>query len=163
MSRIAYPSLEHVAMAARAYPTEILEGRRTGLVLFAAAFLGHNDAIHFADAGLETTCVDVDGERLEEMRALYRDESWRWIERDAWDFAREAAEDGELYDVVSADTFTGAAMERSLSDLETWTTIARYAVTVTATRQATFRLPKHWRMRAVERSPNAYWLVLERP
>lgn len=99
---VTYPTLEHVAMEARPYPVEALEGCETGLVLFAAAFLGHNDAIHFAEAGIITTCVDRDGPRLREMQALYP-ESWSFVEADVFAFVRASS---EKFDVVSADPFT---------------------------------------------------------
>jgi hypothetical protein len=155
-------TLEHVAQDAQMYPVELLEGRSNGLLLFAAAFLGVNDAIHFAIAGLDATLVDVDAARLEEMRALYRDDRWRWIVGDAWAFAREARDAGAKWDVVSVDTFTGDAERRSLDDLEAWTSLARHAVTVTATRDAAYRVPRRWTARILPRSPSAYWLVLER-
>jgi hypothetical protein len=162
VTRVTYPSLEHVAIEKRPYPAELLEGCQSGLVLFAAAFLGHNDAIHFAEAGVpNVTLVDVDGERLEEMRGLYRDPSWEWLEADAWDVARDARRLDAKFDAVSVDTFTGAALERSLGDLELWTSIARRVVTVTATRDSSYRVPRHWRSRVLGRSSLAYWLILE--
>lgn len=162
MSRVSYPSLEHVAMEKRPYPAELLEGCESGLCLFAAAFLGHNDAIHFAEAGVpDVTLVDVDGERLREMNELYRDKRWTFAESDAFAFARFARQLGSKWDAVSVDTFTGSALERSLGDLEQWTSIARRFVTVTATRDASYRLPRGWRSRIVWRSSAAYWLVLE--
>ena len=53
------------------YPTHLLEGCETGLCLFAAAFLGQNDAAHFEEAGVLTTCVDIDAERLGQMSFYY--------------------------------------------------------------------------------------------
>src|SRR3990172_9872911 len=110
-------TLEHVAMQARPYPTELLEGCETGLVLFAAAFLGHNDAIHFAEAGITTSCVDIDSEGLAEMRELYPD-SWAFVTVDAWHFAEACASEGVQWDAVSVDTFSGDATRRSLDSLE---------------------------------------------
>jgi hypothetical protein len=164
MARVTYPSLEHVAIEKRPYPAELLEGCETGLILFAAAFLGHNDAIHFAEAGVrDVTLVDVDGPRLAEMRDLYSNE-WTFLERDAWDVAGQAREAGLTFDAVSVDTFTGAAMTRSLDDLEAWTSIANRFVTVTATRDVVFGgvfIPGDWNVRLFPRSSEAYWLVLE--
>ena len=162
MSRITYPSLEHVAMEKRPYPAELLAGCESGLCLFAAAFLGHNDVIHFAEAGIpDVTLVDVDGERLREMNELYRDKRWQFIEADAFGFARASRILGTKWDAVSVDTFTGSALERSLGDLEQWTSIARRFVTVTATRDASYRVPRGWRSSIHWRSTDAYWLVLE--
>lgn len=159
-----YRSLEHVAMDAAEYPAEILEGASSGLILFAAAFLGRNDAVHFAEAGVpNVTLVDVDEERLAEMRALYRDDSWRWLGGfDAWEVARAAREEGVKYDVVSVDTFTGDAEERSLASLNLWTAIAGRVVTVTASWDSGYRIPSGWRSSVLWRSARVYWLVLER-
>lgn len=164
MTRVTYPSLEHVAMEKRPYPAELLVGCETGLILFGAAFLGHNDAIHFAEAGVpDVTVVDVDGPRLEEMSTLYRGDGWLFVEADAWDYAAAALEEGQSYDAVSVDTFTGAAMIRSLDDLEAWTSIARKFVTVTITREiGEAMIPADWEHRFVRRSLDVYWLVLER-
>lgn len=163
MDRVTYPSLEHVAIDASVFPIDVLEGAESGLVLFAAAFLGRNDAIHYAEAGVpDVTLVDIDGERLEEMRALYRSPSWEWLERDAFAFAREAREAGRVWDVVSVDTFTGEALERSVGDLEAWTSIARRAVVVTSRRTSAYVIPDGWRSRRVKRSVLVEWLVLER-
>jgi len=162
VTRVSYPSLEHVALEARPYPRDLLAGCESGLVLFAAAFLGHNDAIHFAEAGVpNVTLVDVDGARLEEMQDLYRDPTWTWLEADAWDVAHSAHRLEAKFDAVSVDTFTGAALERSLGDLELWTSIAGRFVTVTATRDSSYRVPRHWRSRVLARSTLAYWLILE--
>lgn len=158
---VTYPTLEHVAMQARPYPTHLLEGCETGLVLFAAAFLGHNDAIHFAEMGIETTCVDIDGERLSEMRGLYPD-SWRFVESDAWKFADTAYAEEMSYDAVSADTFSGDAMRRSLDSLDLWCSLTRKVVTVTYTAGEAYEVPDGWRGDLYERVTGVYWLVLTR-
>lgn len=154
-------TLEHVAMEARPYPTHLLEGCETGLVLFAAAFLGHNDAIHFAEAGIQTTCVDIDGERLEQMADLYPAE-WHFLAGDAWEFAANAGEN--RWDAVSVDTFSGDAMYRSLASLELWCSLARQVVTSTITAEATdrYRTPDGWMASLSTRATGVYWLVLER-
>lgn len=157
-------TLEHVAMDATTFPDELLEGIASGLVLFAAAFNGTNDAIHFAEAGVpDVTLVDRDGEALEKMRALYRDDRWRWIEFDAWEFAEMARYVGHEWDVVTVDTWLGDAERRSLDDLEAWTSIARRAVVVTAGAGSTYHVPAGWGSRLLRRTSAAYWLILERP
>lgn len=150
-------------MEARPYPTHLLEGCETGLVLFAAAFLGHNDAIHFAEAGLETTCVDLDAERLQRaMEPLYPAE-WLFFPMDAWNYAECACREGVSWDVVSCDTWTGDLMHRSLDSLDLWCSLARKAVTVTLTVGATYTLPEGWvDSELYERAPGVYWLVLTR-
>lgn len=155
-----YPTLEHVAQSARPYPTELLEGAKTGLLLFAAGFLGHNDGVHFAEAGIVADAVDVDELRLEAMRKLYPPE-WRFHLVDAFDFAR-AHVGRRKWDVVSVDTFTGDVMSRSLDLLRLWTGLANRAVTVTVTAGEPYVLPRGWTSWLYPRSTSVYWLVLER-
>jgi hypothetical protein len=160
---VTYPSLEHVAIDARPYPTGVLEGCETALVLFAAAFLGRNDAVHFADAGVPfVTLVDVDGERLEEMRGLYRDPDWHWVVGDAWYFARKARDLEARFDVVSLDPFTGTAMTRVHADLEPWTAIAKRAVVLGVLDGDVLNVPGGWHpTELIERGNNVLWAVLE--
>jgi len=160
---VSYPTLEHVAQEARPYPTEILEGpelAESGLLLFAAGFLGHNDAVHFAERGIPCSAVDVDGARLEQMRQLYPPE-WEFVEADAFEFARENVA-RRRWDVVSVDTFTGEAMARSLELLRLWTGLAHRAVTVTVTARTSYAVPLGWTSWLYPRSTSVYWLVLER-
>jgi hypothetical protein len=158
---VTYPTLTHVAMEARPYPTHLLEGCETGLVLFAAAFLGHNDAIHFAEAGLRCSCVDVDAERLAVMRGLYPD-TWAFFEGDAWEWA-EKCRGNVTWDAVSCDTWTGDLMERSLVSLDLWCSLARKAVTVTITDDVkSIDVPEGWWSSLYPRSDHVSWLVLER-
>jgi hypothetical protein len=162
MGAVTYPTLEHVAQQARPYPTHVLEGCETGLVLFAAAFLGHNDAIHFAEAGLRALCVDVDEGRLREMEQLYP-AAWGFHAADAWEFARNVRT-RPIVDVVSVDPFTGDAMERAVSSLELWCSLARRAVVVGITLDLTrgYATPSGWHASLFHRANNVYWLVLER-
>lgn len=162
MGALTYPTLEHVAMEARPYPAELLEGCETGLVLFAAAFLGHNDAIHFAEAGLKCCAVDTDVERVMAMRDLYP-KNWCWHTEDAWSFAGgESLKPGPGWDAVSADTFTGSATRRSLDSLELWCSLARKLVTVTYTAGEAYEVPDGWKGELYERATGVYWLVLTR-
>ncbi|MBA3565267.1 MAG: hypothetical protein H0W31_00240 [Actinobacteria bacterium] len=162
MGTVTYPTLEHVAMQARPYPTYLLDGCETGLCLFSAAFLGHNDAVHFAEAGLLTTCVDSDGERLSEMQELYPEE-WGFFEDDAWEFAERWLDDVK-WDVVSVDTFTGETEQRSLKSLGLWCALAEKAVTVTVTNQqlGTYTVPAGWTDSLYARTAGVFWLVLKK-
>jgi hypothetical protein len=158
---ISYPTIEHVAMEARPYPTHLLENARTGLILFSAAFLGHNDAIHFALEDVETTCVDINAERLEEMSRLYPDD-WVFVCRDAWEFAAERAAAGDKWDVVSADSFLGNATDKSLMSLELWCSVAGRALTATLPVGADYDVPVGWTADTFVRNSNVLWLVLTR-
>jgi hypothetical protein len=159
---LTYSTLEHVAMQARPYPTHLLEGCETGLCLFAAAFLGHNDVVHFAEAGMEATCVDIDYERIAEMAQLYP-RSWHFAIDDAWKYAEHAYAIGETWDAVSVDTFTGDAMVRSLESLELWCSLARKFVTVTIDDTVVhIVIPEGWTESHYPRSSDVDWLVLTR-
>jgi hypothetical protein len=161
MAAVTYRTLEHVAEQARPYPADLLAGCESGLVLFAAAFLGHNDAIHFAEAGIITTCIDTDAERLYEMRELYP-EQWAFVNTDAWAYAEAARREELTWDVVSADTFTGAMTRRSLDSLELWCSLAEQLVTVTVTNRNSYTVPKGWGFHLHKRSEKVFWLVMHR-
>lgn len=163
MGVVNYPTLEHVAMQARPYPAHRLEGCETGLVLFAAAFLGHNDAAHFAEAGVVTTCVDIDGRRLREMQMLYPS-SWAFITADAWEQADEFGKQRVTFDAVSCDTWTGDLMHRALASLDLWCSVARKFVTVTIVPEevAELHVPEGWTASLYPRSERVSWLVLTR-
>lgn len=158
---VAYPTIEHVAMEARPYPTYLLEDAETGLCLFSAAFMGHNEAIHFALEDVQTTCVDIDQEKLHAMQALYPSE-WKFVCRDAWEFADAAASTGMTWDIVSVDTFRGNATERSLRDLEAWCAIANKAVIATLELGQTYTVPEGWSDTHFQRNSEVFWLVLTR-
>jgi len=133
----------------------------TGLCLFAAAFEGVNDAVHMARREMHVTCVDRDSDRLDRMSRLYPD-NWHWYPMDAWDFAEQARRDGWTWDIVSVDTYTGDATDRSLATLELWCALATKAVTVTVGHHQRYQTPAGWRPSLFPRSPLADWLVLRR-
>jgi len=153
--------LAAVSREARPYPAEMLQPGSTGLCLFAAAFLGVNDAIHMAARNMHVTCVDTDLDRLHQMANIYPP-SWNFMVSDAWRFARESR---SRWDYVSVDTFTGDATDRSLRSLELWCSLARKAVTITAAAGQCERLPgtvDGWHASLFPRSSLALWLVLHR-
>ena len=153
--------LDTISRAARPYPAWLLSGCDTGLCLFAAAFLGHNDAIHFARYELQTTCVDRDAERLEEMAHLYPPD-WDFLADDSWEFAEAARERGERWDGVSVDTFLGDATDRSLTTIDLWCSLADRFVTMTVPANTIPETPGGWRPTIFVRSTQASWLMLER-
>jgi hypothetical protein len=158
---VSYATIEHVACEARPYPTYLLEGAETGLCLFSAAFLGHNDVIHYALEGIQTTCVDVDEQKLQTMRVLYPDE-WAFVVADAWEYAERAAATGTRWDVVSVDTFRGWATEKSLADLGVWCALANKAVLATLEKGQTYETPDGWTDNLFVRNSEVFWLVLTR-
>jgi len=146
--------LARLCAQARPFPFEALEGCETGLCLFAAAFGGVNDAVHFAMSGLRTTCVDRDGEALERMRAAYP-EDWSFVDADAWTFAEAARSEELSWDAVCVDPFTGDAMVRALETLELWRALADRVLIVGNT--TVVPVPG----RNVRRAPGVYWNVHE--
>ena len=162
MATLTYRTLEEIAQEARPYPTYLLEEAETGLCLFSAAFMGHNDVIHFSLEEVKTTCVDVDQEKLNVMASLYTSPDWKFYCHDAWDFAKTAAEEEVTWDVVNVDTFRGNATERSLKDLTMWTQLANTAVVATLADDVPYEVPEGWTDNLFQRNSEVYWLVLTR-
>lgn len=154
------PPLAMISADARVYPVHLLRDGDSGLCLFAAAFLGVNDAIHMARNRMRAVCVDTDARRLAEMRKLYPVD-WTFATADAWDFAANWTGVYQ-WDAVSVDTWTGDLMERSLGSLELWCSLARRVVTVTIAHGRQADPPEGWRADYMERSSLADWLVLTR-
>lgn len=151
---------EELRARAAPYPTEILAGCESALVLFGAAFLGVNDAIHFANAAIRAvTVVDIDGAKLDTMRPLYPSE-WEFISADAFAFVGDRQTAGARYDVVSADPFT-SLMPRVREAVPALCALAGHAVVVGVERGQQIATPPGWHHRRVERSDLADWIVLE--
>ena len=155
------PPLKRISREARPYPADMLTYCETGLCLFAAAFMGVNDAVHYARKGLHTTCVDTNADRLSDMARVYP-EGWEFLVSDAWDFAEECLAADIFYDAVSVDTFLGDATERSMGTLKLWCSIARKCVTATIPAGASPPVPAGWRSYEYPRSTKASWLVMQR-
>lgn len=154
-------SLGEALSRAGPYPAEMLAGRESGLLLFGAAFLGINDAVHFFNARIsDVTVVDIDKARLDTMRALYP-ATWKFVEADAFAFAEKQRAAGTEYDVVSADPFTDL-MPRLRTELPTFCALARRAVVFGIEHGQPLDPPEGWCARRVERTGLADWVVLER-
>lgn len=158
---IAYKNVTEVACEARPYPTYLLENAKTGLCLFSAAFLGHNEAIHFVLEDVQTTCVDIDQEKLSVMQSMYP-EGWEFVCRDAWEFAESAAAVGRTWDIVSVDTFRGNATEKSLTTIDLWCSLADTAVVMTMEQGQDYDVPLGWEAQLFRRNSEVFWLVLAR-
>lgn len=89
--------------SADVYPRTYLDGCRSALVVFAAAFMGAQDAIWIHDAGLTATCIDNDADRLDRMQGLYP-AGWEFLQVDAYEWLETAK---GAWDVVSVDSPTG--------------------------------------------------------
>ena len=152
--------LSDVSRDARAYPVHLLREGGSGLCLFAARFYGINDAIHMKRNEMALTLVDV-APRVLEMRLMYECAA---VQTDAWEFAEWSRDQGEQWDAVSVDTYTGDATTRSLGDLELWCSLAHDVVTCTHVTGQPYTVPEGWRDWLFERNPRGgiNWLVLER-
>lgn len=158
---VAVNTLDDLQRQARPYPAHLLPETGTALGLFAAGFHGWNDCIHFARKGLQTTCVDIDQDKLLEMAAVYP-EGWEFRVDDAWEFAERSALEGREWDVVSVDPFFGDAAERAWETLYLWVTLAKSMVTLTVKSDTQLNTPDGWTSSFYPRSDNAAWLVMRR-
>lgn len=153
------PPLDAVSRRARPYPAHLLPRNGTGLLLFAAAYQGHNDAIHMARADMTCTCVDRDPHQLRRMRRLYPLE-WLFVHADAWEYAADAATHGHSWSAVSVDTYLGDATDRSLASLDLWCSIADSLLTATIEQEQTVEPPAGWQQTRFPRTAGVDWLVL---
>ena len=149
------------------YPgSQFFEGCETALCLFSAEWLGMQDAYWIAKHGMTGTCVDLQADKLAQMRELYP-EGWEFIEADAYEFAQESLEEGREWDALTLDPWTGQ-FEKCADLLPTWTALARNTVVLG---HGNYRLtrpeaPEGWTMtQAILRSDfkgGVYWLVFQR-
>lgn len=153
-------ALRQISTQARPYPSYLLPKGGSALALFAAGFLGWNDVIHFARAGMQIECVDTDKERLYEMSTIYCPVIFHVA--DAWEFAERAALEGREWDVVSVDPFFGDAAEKAWETIYLWVTLAKELVTLTVKPDTQLKAPEGWRTSLFPRSGNASWLVMRR-
>lgn len=140
------------------FPTEILPGCSTALVLFAAAFLGEQDAAWIEEAGIVGTCVDHDEDRLKEMVRIYPDR-WIFVNQDVYRFAGKAT---WHWDLVTVDCPSNE-FDKCERLIELWCGLARISVVLgTAPGASSVTAPDGWRVsRTIRRSPIANWTVLE--
>ena len=156
-------TLEQIRRGAgeRLYPRHALAGCEDALVLFAAAFHGQQDAIWIAEAGMRATCVDLDGEKLNEMVLAYP-EGWEYVTGDAFQYALMTE---RTWDVVSIDCPSNL-FERCAELLPMWCLLARKAVVLGCGTDTDLAAPEGWQITdRVHRSRNyggTYWAVIER-
>lgn len=153
-------ALDELRARSGPYPTELVRDCKRALVLFGAAFLGVHDVIHFSNAGTpDVTVVDIDGEKLTTMRALYP-ATWEFVEADAFAFVDEQRRTGALYDIVSADPYT-PHMPQTLALAPALCELARHAVLLGVEHGAPFKPTPGWRGRRIERWDTIDWIVFE--
>lgn len=145
--------------SADVYPRGYLPGCETALVVFAAAFMGAQDAIWIHDAGLTATCLDHDANCLDRMKGLYPS-NWDFLCVDAYDYL-EAAE-GQ-WDVVSVDS-PSDHFERCAERVESFCKLARKLVILGVGIDTQVDAPDGWEVvETIKRSDyvgGVFWAVL---
>lgn len=149
------------------YPNpRTFDGCESALCLFSAEWLGKQDVYWLAKAGLTGTCVDLQGDKLAQMRELYP-EGWKFHEDDVYGFSELAVERGWQWDVVNLDPWTGQ-FQQCADLIDRWTTLARKVVVIG---HGNYRLtppeaPEGWTLvQTIKRSDfkgHVDWLVFKR-
>jgi hypothetical protein len=145
------------------YPRERLKGVSSALMGFCAAFMGRQDCIWVADAGIKATAVDTELEHLELMRVAYPD-GWEFVNADVYDYAAKRYAEGVSYDLVSLDPSTNQFGEvAALCAL--WCSIADKCVIFGTDQDTEINPPFGWReadrvFRSVKYG-GTYWAILE--
>lgn len=145
------------------FPVSKLRGCKTGLVLFAAEFLGIQDAVWLAEAGIRCTCVDIKEPKLTAMAKLYPRE-WSFIHDDVYRFA---AVTESTWDVVTLDC-PSDQFEQVAGMPHLWTGLANKLVVMgsSAETHKLIKAPADWRkQKPMFRSSylgGTYWTVLRR-
>lgn len=148
--------------AGESYPTELLRDGESALVLFAAYYLGRQDAFWIAEANMRATCVDIREHKVREMRELYP-ENWKFVTADVYEYASQLE---DSFDVVSLDPPTGQfEMVADLIDL--WCELSNRVVIMGSNRRtdAALKVPPGWtKSRSRHRSSfdgGTCWTVME--
>lgn len=146
------------------YPgPKLLDGCSTALCLFSAMWHGRQDVYWLAKQGLTGTCVDLEAERLAEMKAVYP-RGWKFVTADVFEYASKLK---RTWDVVSLDPWSGQ-FERCAEMLPVWASLADRVVVLG---HGNYRLrrpdpPDGWSLaHSFKRSDfkgGVYWLVFTR-
>lgn len=160
MSAITTRTIDAISLQARPYPSYLLKRQKTALCLFAAGFLGWNDVIHFARAGMTADCVDTDKERLWEMAMMYPD-GWAFHVEDAWEFARQARDLEKTWDVVSIDPFFESCAQKVWDSIDEFLPLARNVITLTVHAGTEIETPG-WEQSYFPRGHDVGWMVMKR-
>ena len=147
--------------AGAAYPGYLLEGCETALVLFAAGFLGKQDALWIAEAGLGAVCVDEDETKMLDMAKLYpRD--WMFVVADVYGFAHKALH--SQWDIVSLDPWT-RDFQKTADHIQLWCDLARRGVILGTGWNTKVEPPDGWKLTDVRKRSDydggVYWTILE--
>jgi hypothetical protein len=157
-------TLEHIRSEpdGAAYPRDLLADCRDALVLFAAGFLGRQDAFWIADAGLEATCVDVRPHQLGEMAMMYPP-TWVFVEADVYEFIQRPSI--HVYDLVSVDCPSGH-FQGCAKLIDAWCMFAERYVVLGTGPDTEIRAPFGWtlleRRKRSDFAGGTYWAILRR-
>ena len=145
------------------YPKERLVGIGSALMCFCAAFMGRQDCIWVADAGITATAVDHELEHVELMQKAYPDD-WEFVTADVYDYAAKRYAEGMSYDLVSLDPSSNQFAEAAAL-CALWCGIADKLVIMGTGEETELDPPFGWReVDRVFRSGKyggSYWAVLE--
>ena len=146
------------------YPREALRGLRTALVGFCAAFLGRQDCAWIEEAGLTATCVDMDAERLVEMREPLPRASGRSSATTST-ATRRRSTPSATSSTWSRSTRRRTSSTRCADNAELWCALARRLVVLGTGRYTSLVVPDGWAVSSTHyRSAfrgGVYWTTLE--
>lgn len=145
------------------YPRDRLDDIETALMCFCAAFVGRQDCIWLADAGISATAIDTDEYGIEVMKRAYPD-SWEFVTGDVYDYAAKRYAEGMSYDLVSLDPSSNQ-FDQAADLCPLWCGIADKLVIIGTGEKTVISPPFGWKETdRVFRSPRyggCYWAVLE--
>lgn len=131
------------------------------MILFAAAFLGRQDAVWIAHGRMIGTCVDIDHAKLGEMVLAYP-EGWEYVHGDAFEYATQTE---RQWDVVSIDCPTNH-FDRCAGMMDVWCRLARRAVVLGCGPDTEIVAPDGWALTERRHRSNhldgIYWAVIEK-
>jgi hypothetical protein len=93
------------------------------------------------------------------MRELYP-KSWASLDGDAWEVAERLRDDGQQFDLVVCDSWTGDLMHRVLQSTDLWTSLAKRQVLTTYQRRKPYIKPDGWKATILPRTFTVSWLKL---
>lgn len=149
-----------LATADISYPTEVLDGAESGLLLFAAGFFGKQDGVFFAEAGIPCVAVDYRRHDLSQMAAMYPSD-WVFVEGDVYGLL----DSGDLpaADVVSIDCPSGH-FQICAELIDAWCDLARRAVVLGVGKTTEIFPPRGWRnvekRRRSSYAGGTYWAIV---
>lgn len=133
----------------------------SALCFFSAAFLGVQDVVHFRSLD-RVACVDLDGEKLCQMRQVYARESWLFVVADAFEARRML----RPCDVVVCDPYTGPLMRRTHDEVDGFAQLAQRHLVIGSEGKMRTPTPVGFALtRSIPRSSfgqGVYWDVFER-